>query len=461
MSPAEPYCHACGVAVGGSTIIELERVDAATSSQLSPPRSPATATPTPATATPGGAVSASHRWRGNTVLALLAVAALSVAAFAAGSSVSGGDPSAAPSTSAPAGATTEAPGDSGTTAPPPTTTAIPTTTAVRIATKVPTYSAEELREQYAAGLGPIPLPPLGEAIPFELAVVDDTGTAHLIDMATGLSGTRLLATGSLEGTRITEVAGGPRGPIALRASMTRYGVTELEQPDPRWVEGRVIAAYDEDTGWYWFGTCFVAPCEHFARLTGYGPLDGQRIEVELPTATPRVVATDGKLYVEAAGSVVLVEPRSDERTVVATGRLLDARGGRVVVRSCAIDLACPVYVVDVTGAGPPIRVELSGDDIGLAPDGNTLVSGASEPLLATTLALVDTASGRRLDVDADVLRFVSVPFRWSPDGDWLFGATATRTVVALRISDGEVQRFPIAGLDRPIAGLLVRNSARD
>jgi hypothetical protein len=58
-----------------------------------------------------------------------------------------------------------------------------------------------------------------------------------------------------------------------------------------------------------------------------------------------------------------------------------------------------------------------------------------------------------------VLRFVSTPFRWSPDSTWLFGATATRAIVALRVSDGSVQRFPVASLNRPIAGLLVRTTA--
>jgi hypothetical protein len=159
--------------------------------------------------------------------------------------------------------------------------------------------------------------------------------------------------------------------------------------------------------------------------------------------------------------VLLIDPVSEERRVVATGRLLDARGTKIVVRPCAFDLACPVYVADVSGASPAISVALDGDDIGLAPDGETLVDGAAQPTQATTLTLVDTATLRELDVDADVLRFVSMPFRWSPDGDWLFSATATRTIVALRVADGEVQRFSVNGLGRPITGLVVRNAAVD
>jgi hypothetical protein len=389
-------------------------------------------------------------------------AALALIALIVGALASGGEPggSAAPTTTPPTATSEPAVDGSGTTAAP--TTAPPTTGRAPSSprTTVPTYTDDELLQQFALGLAPLPMPPLGESLPYTLAVIDDGGTAHLVDLATGLVGASELTIGTLEGANVSEVVGGPRGPVALRASMTRYGVTELDQPDPRWIEGRAMVAYDEDTGWYWFASCFIAPCERFSRLTGFGPLESERTEIELPTPTERVAATGGKLYVEAAGAVVAIDPAFDVRQVVATGRLLDARGTKVVVRSCATDLACPVYIIDSSG-GEPLRVEISGDDIQLSPDGATLVAGAGQPMLATTLALVDALTGERLDVDADVLRFVSVPFRFSPDGDWLFAATATRAIVALRIADKAVHRFQVAGLDRPIAGLLVRTPAVD
>ena len=77
------------------------------------------------------------------------------------------------------------------------------------------------------------------------------------------------------------------------------------------------------------------------------------------------------------------------------------------------------------------------------------------------VAVVDARTGAPLPADANALRFVSVPFAWSPDGAWLFGATATRDLVAVRVADGAVHRLEMPAVDRTIAGLFVRPTARD
>jgi hypothetical protein len=463
MSPAEPYCHACGASVGANRVIELERID--TQADASRAGRMFGAHEVTVASGPAGGASPTPPSVGRRVpTAVAAIAALALLSFGLvlGSSLSSGDGSSATPTTAPASTSpSSTPVDGADDAPTTTGTRRPTTTAPPVSTTVPSYTPEELLQQYARGLAPIPSPPLDDALPYRLAVVDDGGTAHVVDMATGLTDSRLLTVGSFDGANVSEVVGGPHGSIALRAAMTRYGLTDLDHPAPRWVEGRTLVAYDDDTGWMWFGSCFVGPCEHYRRLAGFGPLEGQREDVELPTPTERVVATGGKVYAELAGSVVMIDPATAEREVVAAGQLLDARGTKVVVRSCAIDLECPVYVADVSGATAAVSVRLDGDDIRLAPDGNTLVDGAGRPTQATTLTLIDLTTQRRVDVDADALRFVSMPFRWSPDGDWLFSATATRSIVALRVADGSVQRFSVSGLGRPIAGLVVRDAAVD
>ena len=173
------------------------------------------------------------------------------------------------------------------------------------------------------------------------------------------------------------------------------------------------------------------------------------------------MATGGRLFVEAAGSIIRIDPMTDERKVIATGSLLDARDGKIVVRSCASDLTCPIYVLDSNGRDWSPAAHLVGDDIGLSPDGGTLVSGARSPTQASVLALVDVESGQLLPVDADALRFVSTPFAWSPDGAWMVGATAARTLVAVRVADGTVHRIELPEVERSISGLLVRPTARD
>lgn len=105
---------------------------------------------------------------------------------------------------------------------------------------------------------------------------------------------------------------------------------------------------------------------------------------------------------------------------------------------------------------PRRTVEAEGDDIRLSPDGEKIVAGSTAPSLARALRIIDVRSGERVDVGSDALRFVSVPFRWTPDGKWLVGATGARALVIVRVADGVVHRVQFPGLDNAIAGLFVR-----
>jgi hypothetical protein len=311
-------------------------------------------------------------------------------------------------------------------------------------------------------LAPTTFAPLGEPVPYIVVVVDDGGTVHLLDMTNGAAVHRALAIGVLEGEPIAEVVGGPVGPLAVRGSLSRYRLVDLDDPWPREVEGEVegqnVVAHDDETGWSWFGTCVAQPCAHITRVRGYGPPHYDLVAIDLPAPTTNVVATSGLLYAQAGGAIIRIDPATGAEKAVATGTLLDARGSTVVVRSCALDLTCPVYVVDTDGHRPAVRVDLDGDDVQLAPDGNTLVSGARLPLFASALKLFDVANARPLYVDPDALRFARIAFSWSPDGRWLFGATAVDTIVAVRVSDGAVQHIDVPNLHRTIVGLFVRST---
>jgi hypothetical protein len=301
-------------------------------------------------------------------------------------------------------------------------------------------------------------PPLGEPLASTVVAVDDDGTAYFVDLATGTVATRVLTVGVLEGQPITDVAGGPAGPLAVRSTRSRYQLVDLDDPWPREVEGREIVAYDDETGWTWFDACSDPPCAHYTRLRGYGPPGFRLAAVDLPAPTTRVVATAGVLFAEAAGSIVRIEPETGEQRVVAAGQLLDARASTLAVRSCAEDLSCPVYVGAIDGA-PRASLVVPGDDVQLSPDGATLVTGAQAPSLATALGFYDVATGTARAVDPEALRFVTVPFAWSPDSQWIFAATATQAIVAVRVADGSVHRFTVPGLEQAILGLVVRDNS--
>jgi hypothetical protein len=431
MSPAEPYCRACGAAVGRAAVLDLERIDVPTASV---PGSTVVST-----------VAATKERRWSRTLAAVASVGVLAAAVAITSTGDGArnDPPAATPTTVPTGTTL---------VPAPTTT-------IAVVTEATAPVAGSAQD--AASLLPAALPPLGEALPFTVVVVDDGGTAHLIDLATGATIEREIAVGSLRGETLTDVEGGAHGPIALRASLARYQLVDLDEPQPRTIDAGSIAAFDEDTGWYWFNRCTARPCDRLDALDGRGPAESERSSVDLPAPTSRVAAGGGYLYAEAAGTILRVEPATGAHEVVATGTLLDAHGTVIVLRSCATDLACPVYVVDTESGATLMQTAIEGDDIGLSPDGATLIAGARYPPNATVLAMVDVATGRWLSVDSDALRFVSVQFAWSPDGAWLFGATAGRSLIAVRVADGAIHRVDLPQVDRAVAGLLVRTTARD
>lgn len=486
LSPAQPYCHACGRSRQPHVEITLERLasDPARGGVAPPPVAGRDATPAPPTLTaaPGGR--RPPGWPVATgVLLVVALCALGVALVAGGS---GDDPASSAPTSAPPGATSattpvpevagtstsrDEPGGSPSTATAPNDAASTTPPASTgggwsSGSSAPAGTAGAAERAAGASAPGSPSaaeatptfdgPPLGEPLPYDVVAVDNTGRAVVFDLATGATSVHQLAVGPIFGEPITDVIGGPRGPIVLRTSLSSYHLVELDEPAPIEVDQGRITALDEESGWVWFSTCRTPPCPAIPVIIGFGPGAMQGRSFTLPAPTTRVVATAGWLFVEAAGTVIRIDPSDGTRTIVATGLLLDARGSTVVVRSCDPDLACPVVLHDADGVLPPRSIEVEGDDIRLSPDGSTIVAGSTAPSLARTLRLIDVRTGQSIDVGSDALRFVSVPFRWTPDGNWLIGATGARVLVAVRVSDGLVHRVQFPGLDNAIAGLFVR-----
>ena len=80
-----------------------------------------------------------------------------------------------------------------------------------------------MNAEQAADLSPMALPPFGDPLPYTVVVIDDAGTAHLIDLATGTSVDRHLAVGALTNETLTDVEGGVRGPV--RATGVVVGAT--------------------------------------------------------------------------------------------------------------------------------------------------------------------------------------------------------------------------------------------
>lgn len=434
LSPAQSYCPACGTTARAHVEITLEptssdanrvgpapRSTARPGATAPPPSTPLGATP-PTTTPPAVAsssVTSGRRPPGwpvvTGVLLVVAVAAIGLALLAGGSR---DDPSRSTPTSDPPGA------------PPPTSLGRDASDAPTTGSTAPGSSgagdaaSESTAPTSVAGGRPSP------------STVAQANTAPAVPATSPL--------------------GGPLGPVALRASLSAYHLVDIGAPEPVEIDHGRVAALDEESGWIWFSTCRTPPCPSIPVVVGFGPGAMQGRSIALPAPTKRIVATAGRLYVEAAGAIVAIDPTDGARTIVATGALLDARGSTVVVRSCDPDLACPVVVLDVDGVEPRRTVEAEGDDIRLSPDGEKIVAGSTAPSLARALRIIDVRSGERVDVGSDALRFVSVPFRWTPDGKWLVGATGARALVIVRVADGVVHRVQFPGLDNAIAGLFVR-----
>lgn len=225
---------------------------------------------------------------------------------------------------------------------------------------------------------------------------------------------------------------------------------------------RALPAADPETVWL-LGGQFGVP---FARQVD---LSGETlVEVELPPMARLVGTVGDDLVVEAAGRLVLYDPRTGDGRGVGQGAAVAANAGHLARLTCDDALACELVLgtvenPDTTRVPMPAglaMVGVGGASGSFSPDGRFLALQLLEAIddrrgTLPVIVVVNTQTGEmeRLGEAEGFGPFGLSPTVWAPSGDWLFYPNRS-TVFAYSPGTGESTPLSLPGF-LPIAALAV------
>jgi hypothetical protein len=167
----------------------------------------------------------------------------------------------------------------------------------------------------------------------------------------------------------------------------------------------------------------------------------------VPQAQMAGSVTDG-VVLSSHGSIYVVDRAGTARRI-ASGDAVAASGDFVFAVQCDDHLVCGAVLINATTGGVRAIPELGdtlqqGFPMVFSPDGSTAAALITHQTEATSLLLIDLASGRVSTLVMSVVGFSPMPPSFSRDSRWLFFTTGLETS-AYRLGSDEKRTLSLGG----------------